>query len=303
MGSDVCASGENLYGRVIDVGSKVVFCKEKCPNVEKSLKEGVLPRVLYAEPFLVDNPQEACRILEAAERARLIILGASPGHIMSFEKALYKQLLKYMNALEKPPEPGSERARTVFRELHRIWLEALGGWYFKCRGGNVEFRGEYRRKFRFLRYVRRMKEFLAYLYCHGNPLGLSRGDVIIWGELAFCQPSKKGAEIRRAAYKCMHHLKELASHVDIVLVTPTSEFLDDTGGKKQFKREFTEKLRSIFKGIFKAPIIGIPHPSRGKPFPNPSDKGEWERIAMEMKSVIEERGTRFINTTISRKSQ
>ena len=51
--SGVNVPSKCLYERIIYVGSKIVFCRKKCPNVEKSLKEGVLPRVLYAEPFPV----------------------------------------------------------------------------------------------------------------------------------------------------------------------------------------------------------------------------------------------------------
>jgi len=287
-----------LYEKILEVGSQIISC-EKCLNakyrvVEKSLEEGVIPRTLFAEPFLVDDYQNAREILKDVDKARLIVLGTAPNQVLSFERVLYKQLLMHMNVLNGSVKLSNEKARSVFEKLHDVWLDALGGWYFECKDG-IKFREEFRRKFRSLRYIRRVKEFLAYLYCYGNPLELKENDVIIWGELIFCQLSKK-SKIEQVADKCVDHLEKLASCVDIVLVTSISELLEDAGERKQLKEKLAKKLCNIFKEV---PIIVIPHLSRGRAFSEPCQREEWRKIAEKMKSALsKEKGIHFINTKI-----
>ena len=122
-----------LYEKILEVGSQIISC-EKCLNakyqvVEKSLEEGVIPRTLFAEPFLVDDYQNARKILKDADKARLILLGTAPNQVLSFERVLYKQLLMHMNVLNGSVKLSNEKARSVFERLHDVWLEALGGWY------------------------------------------------------------------------------------------------------------------------------------------------------------------------------
>ena len=284
-----------LYEKILEVGSQIISC-EKCLNAkyrvtEKSLKEGIIPRTLFAEPFLVDDYQNAREILKDVDEARLIFLGTAPNQVLSFERVLYKQLLMHMNALNGSVKLSNEKARSVFEKLHDVWLEALGGWYFECKDG-IKFREEFRRKFRFLRYIRRAKEFLAYLYCYGNPLDLKENDVIIWGELIFCQLSRKG-KAEEVADRCVDHLRKLAGCADIVLITSSNELLEDADGSKKLKEKLAKKLCNIFKEV---PIIVIPHISRGCAFSKLCQKGEWRRIAKEMENALSEGGIQYIET-------
>ena len=284
-----------LYERIIETGSQIFSCK-KCLStgyrvVEKSLREGVISRTLFAEPFLVDDYQNAYEILKDADKAKLIVLGTAPNRILSFERVLYKQLLMHMNVLNGSVKLSSEKAKKVFEKLHDIWLEALGGWYFECEDG-IKFREEFKMKFRTLRFMKKTKEFLACLYYYGNPLELKKNDIIIWGELIFCELVKK-SRIMQIADTCVDHLRKLADYVDIVLITTVNDLLEDIDGSKKLKERLAKKLCNIFKG---APIIVIPHLSRGRTFPEPDQEEEWRRIAEKMKRALSEGGIHYIET-------
>ncbi|RLI85373.1 MAG: hypothetical protein DRO98_07075, partial [Archaeoglobales archaeon] len=44
----------DLFEKVIHLGSEILNCKENCKGVSKNVKEGIIPRGLFLEYFMIE---------------------------------------------------------------------------------------------------------------------------------------------------------------------------------------------------------------------------------------------------------
>jgi len=271
----------DLHERVLRLGVKILRCTAICEGVVKDLDRGIIPRVLFLEPFMAER-------INDSEKAKVAILGINPGIILPFEMWIYRKILDRCGCLGGSPE--HECFRRAFEEIHGIWEECLGGWNL----GDI--------KFHHLDYFRNTKKFLKFLYENGNILGIEKGDPILWAELVYCQSKrKKDTEIRGKAplpastlFECTsRYLKEVLELSDRILIClgigGAGAYNYVVRLREQKKRKARrpgadEELQKLLKG--KA-IIGIPHPSRYDVCKD-LEKDEVDEIMRKVREAVEE---------------
>jgi len=248
-------NGRNVYQKFIDIGSKIICCREKCKDVINYPLLGIIPRVFIMTTFeylkkAIDigesnydtyrkfikecYPKVIKDLKHTDKKVKVCIIGINPGHILPFEKEIYRDILNKKGIINQIDE---KRCKEAFEEIHKIWLRT----YFKSPS-------EEREK-QLLKYFINTMLFVQEI----SPiLELKDDDIILWAEVVYCESKNKDLSnetIKRCLNKYMEQVTSMFDANAFIL------FLGKTDFKKIEKIENIKHLKEKYR------IIVIYHPS------------------------------------------
>ncbi len=211
----------------LEIGSEIMFCgKKNCKGIRKDINNGVIPRVFILTSLNGENK------LETNEKAKIGIFGINPGKHLPFENLYYKEVIKRNSHL-------NDVNKKIFKEIHATWVSEI-------------FNGNDEEKLPYLKYFVNTKRFLSQI---DDLLNLNEDDLILWGEIVYCEREDKRKLPKETILACTkEYLSQLfefiKSKIIICLGTESYDVMVDFLAKEKI----TEKVNNV-------KVLGIYHPS------------------------------------------